>query len=379
MALAAYGCAREAGLEPNENEKLYFDAWMQVHYPQAEKSGLGIYVIPEFEKENGGELCEPVADSQYVYVNYTARTLDGKITETTAADTAKMLGTYDPYGTYYGPVVLTRSAGYLYAGVNEIFSGMSSGSSRRAVIPGWLMTYRWYGSEQEFIDNESGTNTIYDLSVVDPIDDIEKWQIDSIGRFLSGGYASHDFGYMSSEKIKEYLSINNISSAQDSSDLYGFYFIEIEHGEELEPAEDDDDDSKDTEEDGYDWTKSHFYTTGGSNDTTIYINYVGRLLNGKVFDTNIQRVAQDNGLSGGTYEPVAIQWGDSYTELKMGSDDSSSSMITGFSLTLWRMHPFGKALGIFYSNFGYGYSGSGTAIPAYSPLMFEIEIVEKPE
>ena len=166
--------------------------------------------------------------------------------------------------------------------------------------------------------------------------------------------------------------------------MYGFYYIELDPGEELEPVESDkDDEDEESEDDGsdkeYDWEKSHFYTTSGSNDTTIYINYVGRLLNGNVFDTNVERVAQDNGLSGGTYEPVAIQWGDSYYELQMGDESSSSSVIQGFAMTLWRMHPFGKAIGIFYSNLGYGYSGSGSSIPAYSPLMFEIEIVEKPE
>ena len=90
-------------------------------------------------------------------------------------------------------------------------------------------------------------------------------------------------------------------------------------------------------------------------------------------------MADDNNLSGGDYTPMAIQWADSYSELIMGTSDSTPNMITGFAMTLWRMHPFGKAIGIFYSNYGYGYSGSGNTIPAYSPLMFEIEVVENPD
>ena len=37
-----------------------------------------------------------------------------------------------------------------------------------------------------------------------------------------------------------------------------------------------------------------------------------------------------------------------------------------------------KGVGIFYSALGYGSSGSGNAIPGFSPLMFEIEVVDKP-
>lgn len=371
------GCAKKAETATNENEKLFFDSWMQVHHPQTEKTGLGIYIIDENITEEGQK--EPVADSQYVYVSYTARDLDGNITSYSEAETAEMLGEdVENSSRYYGPVVWTRIPGYIYAGVGEMFTGLGRGDSRTAVIPGWLMSYASYGTEQEYLNKETGSNSIYEIKVVDPIDNIRQWQIDSIGTFLSGSYADYDFGYLNST-LKEKLG-ENILSAKDSSDMYGFYFIEIEKGEELKPVDDEqEEDGEDSEEeDKYDWEKSHFYTVSGSNDTTIYINYVGRLLNGKVFDTNIQRVAQDNGLSGGTYKPSAIQWGDSFYALEMGDESSSSSIIQGFAMTLWRMHPMGKAIGIFYSDFGYGATGSSSTIPAYSPLMFEIEIVEKP-
>ena len=61
----------------------------------------------------------------------------------------------------------------------------------------------------------------------------------------------------------------------------------------------------------------------------------------------------------------------------MGS--SNSSMINGFALTLWQMRSMEKGVGVFYSPMGYSYNGSGSSIPPYSPLVFEIEIVAKPE
>jgi FKBP-type peptidyl-prolyl cis-trans isomerase len=63
--------------------------------------------------------------------------------------------------------------------------------------------------------------------------------------------------------------------------------------------------------------------------------------------------------------------------MTMGSD--KSSMISGFAKTLWQMKAMEKGVGVFYSSLGYGYSGSGSSIPGYSPLIFEIELVAKPE
>jgi FKBP-type peptidyl-prolyl cis-trans isomerase len=122
-----------------------------------------------------------------------------------------------------------------------------------------------------------------------------------------------------------------------------------------------------------------------SSDTTIYINYTGRLLdleiydNGLMFDTNIENVAKENYIfdNSRTYEPAAIKWAETHGEITM----DGSSLVSGFTQTLWNMANCGpgtKAVGVFYSDLGYGYSGSGS-IPAYAPLVFEIEIVDKPE
>ena len=120
-------------------------------------------------------------------------------------------------------------------------------------------------------------------------------------------------------------------------------------------------------------------TTSFKKDTTVYINYTGKLLNGQVFDTTIERVAKDNGLysPSKTYTPVRINWGEEYTDITMGSD--KTTVIGGFALTLWQMRAREKGVGVFYSNYGYNYSGSGSGIPGYAPLIFEIELVAKPE
>ena len=116
-----------------------------------------------------------------------------------------------------------------------------------------------------------------------------------------------------------------------------------------------------------------------SADTTIYINYTGRLLNGRVFDTTVADTAKMYGIysSSKTYSPISVQYNhDDYTGITITSN--KTSVIDGFSYMLWRMGPFEEGTGIFLSKLGYASSGSGSAIPAYSPLRFDIEVVEKP-
>ena len=89
-----------------------------------------------------------------------------------------------------------------------------------------------------------------------------------------------------------------------------------------------------------------------------------------VIDNNIST-------SGRTFGPTSVNWGEKYDDITL--DDSE--VIPGFSKTLWKMGKMrkgSKAIGMFYSGLGYGYSGS-TNIPGYAPLIFEIEFVEKPE
>jgi FKBP-type peptidyl-prolyl cis-trans isomerase len=74
---------------------------------------------------------------------------------------------------------------------------------------------------------------------------------------------------------------------------------------------------------------------------------------------------------------MRINWSKEVGEITMGADNNST--IRGFAQTLSKMKSMEKGVGVFYSTIGYGYSGSGDNIPAYAPLIFEIELVAKPE
>lgn len=327
IALALTGCAKTPEVGANDANERYFNAWMKVNYPQLQPSGLGIFVIEE-EEGTGAEVKE----DGFVIADYTVTDLEGNISSYTSKEVAKQLGTYDTT-SYYGPKVLTTIETTIQAGLADAVIGMKAGGRKKVIIPSWLMTYKTYDDPADYLKNSStGTNTIYDITVRDFADSINNYEI---------------------AEIEKYIKANpEIFNDKMVNDTTGFYYQPIEAGN----------------------TSEKF-----SQDTTIYINYTGRLLNGLVFDTTDEKIAKDNGLysSSRTYGPTKINWGEEYTDITMGS--SSSSVIPGFALTLWHMNPMGKGIGVFFSALGYSYNGSGASIPAYAPLIFEIEIVEEPE
>lgn len=326
-ALAAAGCAKTPEEGANDANVRHFNAWMEVNYPDLQPSGLGIYVIEE-EEGTGVEVKE----DGFIIADYTVTDLEGNISSYTSKETAKQLGTFDTTA-YYGPKVLTTIKTTIQAGLADAVIGMKAGGRKKVIIPSWLMTYKSYDDPADYLKNSStGTNTIYDITVRDFADSINNYEI---------------------SQIEKYIKANpETFNSKIVNDTTGFYYQPIEAGNASEKF---------------------------AKDTTIYINYTGRLLNGQVFDTTDEKIAKDNGIysSSRTYEPTRINWGEKYTDITMGS--SKSSTIKGFALTLWHMNPMSKGIGIFTSALGYSYNGSGASIPGYAPLIFEIEIVDEPE
>lgn len=342
-ALLLAGCAKTVTPGPNEANKRYFDAWMQLNHPEAEPSGLGIYVLENID----GDGIE-VKEDGFALVDFKITDLEGNISSYTDAQTAKQLGEYSET-SYYGPKVWTTHKTTIQAGLGDAIYGMKAGGYKKVIVPSWLMTSKGFDTAQDYLDyydednSSSFESTMYEIEVKDFTEDINKWQIDSIGRFFGNSSVMVD-GRPADQVFSGMTAADSVST--------GFYYKQISA-----PVD----------------------TTSFDNDTTIYINYTGKLLNGLVFDTTIERVAKDNGLYSASrkYEPVRINWGEEYTKITMGSD--KTTVIGGFALTLWQMRPMEKGVGVFYSNYGYQYSGSGSSIPGYAPLIFEIEIVEKPE
>lgn len=84
---------------------------------------------------------------------------------------------------------------------------------------------------------------------------------------------------------------------------------------------------------------------------TVKVQYTGKLITGKVFDTSVGR------------EPF---------ELTVGQ----GQVIPGWEQALATMKKGEKSIFFIPSNLAYGEQGAGSSIPPYSPLIFEMEIID---
>ena len=323
-------CSKEASTSENEASQRYLEAWMSLNHPTVQPTGLGIYILND-QPGNGAAISD---SDEYIFAEFTVTDLDGNISSTTSEALNKQVGNYTE-GNYYGANVLVNDKAYTQTGVLEMIKGMKVGGTRTALIPGWLNVTKDYDTAQEYLDNCTGDNAIYTVKIVDKTADIVKWQVDSLEKYVKKNMSGVD------------------------STMYGYYYKQL---------------------------KAPKDTTSYPDDTTIYINYTGRLLNGQVFDTTIKDTAKVYGIysSSSSYEPQMVTLNSDYTQITLGSSTTSSgttgsTVVTGFGYCLSKIGRYEKGVCAFYSAYGYGYSGSGKKIPSFAPITFEIEVVDKPD
>ncbi len=355
VALFLAGCAKDPGTDTNDMAQKYYNAWIQVK-KEADPDYLWwpiSYGTPatatDHERDYGYILAdypgdgEEIEDSCYMFVTYTQYDLTGSVIITTDKEVSHKTGLlYDP-SYYYGSEVMENTEYDATLGLKDgidgvcngeqVYDKMRVGGRRIMIVPGWFS-----GSERVsddinyYLNNVSGTDRVYDFTIEETTDDINQYQIDSIESYCSRMYKFSDSTYL------------------------GFYYKCINTPR----------------------TSVAFYE-----DTTICVNYVGRLLNGQVFDTNIADTAKMWNLynASSSYGPIEVTWSSDSSSVKLGAVDDTSdddnSVITGFASMISRMNDKETAVGIFYSELGYGVSGSGLKVPGYAPLEFKVWIVDE--
>lgn len=328
LAMVASGCAKDSTSGANDASRRYFDAWIEVNYPDLSPTPLGSYVIEDIPGD--GELIGDVSNAPFLYGSYTQRALNDTVTYTSERDVAKQTGSFDTT-YYYGDAVWARRDSGQVVAIEEMLGTMRVGGRRIVVVPSWLMTYARYSDASEYVKHSSGyDHSIFSLSVSEIIPDVVAWEIDSIERYMARHWPGTD------------------------STEWGYYYVQTK-------APDDPDEVFE-------------------NDDKVYINYIGRRLDGQVFDCTIKDTARKHHIykASSTYEETYVKWDTTaHTSLTLGED--GNSVIPGFSRALFDMRSGEKGVAIFYSGLGYGTSRAGDIIPEYSPLVFELEMIGKKE
>jgi FKBP-type peptidyl-prolyl cis-trans isomerase 2 len=322
-AVLAVSCSKNTGEGTNVAIKRQFDAWRDIHYPNAVEKD-GIYIIEDIP----GTGLEWNKNLLVTFMTYTLRTLDGTVSSNSDEQWAKQLGLWDQT-YYYGPQVVVTGEGSSYAGMDAMLDGMRQGGTRTAIIPSWMMTKDRHDSVDQYLETETDISSmIYTVTFLEQTENLMEYEL---------------------RQMRNY-SIFNLGVADTLSTAAVFFksFTDFP----AEPAE-------------------------MPNDTTVYIDYIGRRISdGQVFDTTIADTAKFYHIydPSRTYSPVSVSWAENATEIKM----SDNSVINGFAYGLKAMHAEEKAAFVFGYNLGYGSSGSGDLIPAYAALRFDVEMVPAP-
>ena len=110
-----------------------------------------------------------------------------------------------------------------------------------------------------------------------------------------------------------------------------------------------------------------------ANGTQVYIHYSGFLENGTLFDSSVEEVAKAFGKFDASraeakgYQPIPFTAG------------SKSGLIPGFIEGIEQLSFGDKAVIFIPSHLAYGASGAGNVIPPNANIVFEIQLLEKPQ
>jgi len=315
LLLAAFlmtACAVSPGSDEYYSQDRVMKAWINCNYPGLTPYGsTGAYVIDMVKGEG-----TPVTDSSYIRVFYTKRTLDGDIISTNEKELAEQLGEYSE-AAWYGGNTWRMDQGYLPDALETVLKTMREGGRLKMALPASASDHN-YTLYDAFSSTAETENTILDVTIDTVINNIYKYQEETMRKWFYENYHVAD-------TTVEHLYLKKLEEHTSESD---------------------------TVADG----------------ATVSVRYIGRLMNGQVFDTNVEDSAKFYRIwsSTGSYEALSISYNkENYDQFKQ-----NNSVVEGFGKAVLQMNFKEKAVTLFSSQLGYGDSGSNPMIPEYSPLIF---------
>lgn len=216
----------------------------------------------------------------------------------------------------------------------------------------------WFqgGHNEAFLMMHEGDHAVFGISA------------DSIAKFLEPTQMPQ--GYKPNQNMRIYYDVHltHILNKEDIAKREAEYMAEMNKKQEAEEelikqyVADNNIKVKPTESGMYVIVKKPGVGKKAENGSTVSVYYAGRLLNGKLFDTNIESVAKEAGRQGGHFQPFAFTLG-------------QRSVIKGWEEGIAGLRKGAKATLVIPSSMAYGASGAGNDIPPYSPLVFDVEVV----
>lgn len=316
IAILALSVMRSCAIDEEQNSSAILDrvlaSWIKINYSSASRTESGIYII-NFDKGTG----KAVGDSSFVFVHYTRTDLEGNVSSTNYEDLTKRLGKHTQ-STYYGSDIWRIGIEAICPGVEEILKTMCAGGSARIAVPAGKskVTNTTYNA---FSDNEGG-NVIYEIEIDDVVDDIN----------------SYENAHLQAYSKRFFNAMDTVAA--------GFYFKKTKELPEADTTTD---------------------------ESSVKVRYIGRLLDGTVFDTNIEDTAKKYRLysSDKSYDALDITFKSNLEDML-----NDNSTVKGFSRAVYYLKKGESGVTFFHSDLGYGAAGSSTSIPEYAPLRFDISL-----
>ena len=332
FATVAVSCAKYESEDNLTSQKRIREAWMRVNLGEViDADENGLYVL----EKNVGK-GKAIGDTAFCFVNYTVKDLDGNYKTYTTEELARKMGTYSN-AKYYSPTVFQMGKFKLYTPVENLVKGLREGGHVSFLLPPDATTYDYPKDLKKYYKSSGNDGTkpdlsenyLYDMTVVKVVDDMEKYQIDLLEQYAN----------------KYYGGVDSIEK--------GFYMVKIKEN----PTEKDS------------------ITTSSSID----VRYIGKLLDGFCFDTNIADSAKVYGLYklSNSYDALSVTYQQNgYSTSSTGERTYVSGVINGFAMAVGRMKYDEEAIAFFWSNLAYG-SQSSDNYPAYAPMCFYIKTPAK--
>lgn len=324
-AVVLSSCSRDHSLSYNETEQALLDAWMTDHVkdPEVVRQPIGYYLKIVPGNRPGALKVADYAENVWVKVRYIGYTLDGRPFVNYYKDYAVYpLNTFSYY-THYVPQYTKMVANYnITPSQYDALMQMQEGDS--AVI--YSPSSRAYGNTS-FTGQEgfAGTTTLEAFKPVHMTMKLEQVVPDPLA--LEVQEAAQYAG--------EVLSL----PANDTLSGYGLYFRTL---------------------------KACPDSSAITADSTVYINYIGRFLDGFVLDTNLPGLAKERHIynSDNNYSPLEYK-------------PREGSLVQAFYKVVPQMR-YGEIVEmVFISRWGYGSSGSFTGktiVNPYTPLVFKFQV-----